>query len=106
MQNILFLAFGIELVALSLGAGGLLLASAERAVRARPPGGRARNPVGAGDALLAGVIWALEQDRSLEEVARWGVATGTASAMGIGVAAVTRAEVQALYEQVAAYAVA
>jgi 1-phosphofructokinase family hexose kinase len=101
-----FLAFGIELVALSLGAGGLLLASAERAVRARPPGGQARNPVGAGDALLAGVIWALEQDRSLEKVARWGVATGTASAMGIGVAAVTRAEVQALYEQVAAYAVA
>jgi 1-phosphofructokinase family hexose kinase len=101
-----FLALGVELVALSLGAGGLLMATSGRAVRARPPGVQARNPVGAGDALLAGVSWALERQLSLEEMARWGVAAGTAAAVGIGVAAVTRAEVQAVYEQVAIHAVA
>ncbi len=101
-----FLALGVELVALSLGAGGLLLATSGRAVRARPPGVQARNPVGAGDALLAGVSWALERDLSLEEMARWGVAAGTAAAVGVGVAAVTLAEVQTLYEQVTIHAVA
>ena len=101
-----FLDLGIELVALSLGAGGLLLASSGQAVRARPPEVEALNPVGAGDALLAGVVWALERDLPLEEMARWGVAAGTASAMGEGVAILTRAEVQALHEQVTTHAVA
>jgi 1-phosphofructokinase family hexose kinase len=94
-----FLRQGVELVALSLGAGGLLLSSAERAVRAAPPAVEVRNPVGAGDALLAGVVWALERGLGLEEVARWGVAAGTAAALREGVAAGARAEVEVLYEQ-------
>jgi 1-phosphofructokinase family hexose kinase len=100
-----FLESGIELVALSLGAGGLLLTSAERAVRATPPKVHVRNPVGAGDALLAAVAWALARHIALEEVARLGVAVGTAAAMSEGVAVVTGAEVEALYEQVTVHAV-
>jgi len=95
-----FLHQGIELVALSLGAGGLLLASKQCAVWARPPHVRARNPVGAGDALLAGIAWALERGLPLEEVARWGVAAGTAAAVREGVSVGTRTEVGALYERV------
>jgi 1-phosphofructokinase family hexose kinase len=95
-----FLRQGIELVALSLGADGLLLASKQRAVWARPPIVQARNPVGAGDALLAGLAWALERGLALEELARWGVATGTAAAAREGVSAGTRGEVEMLYEQV------
>jgi len=95
-----FLHQGIELVALSLGADGLLLASEEQAVWARPPAVVARNPTGAGDALLAGIIWASVRGMPLEEMARWGVASGTVSASRKGVAAGTRAEVEALYGQV------
>ncbi len=111
-----FLRQGIELVALSLGADGLLLASKQRAVWARPPRVRARNPVGAGDALLAGIAWALacpeqclelaegrsrrERGLLLEEMARWAVATGTAAAVREGVSVGTRAEVETLYEQI------
>jgi 1-phosphofructokinase family hexose kinase len=91
---------GIELVALSLGADGLLLASRAYAVRARPPQVRALNPVGAGDALLAGIAWALERDLGQEELARWGVASGTAAAMREGTGAAERGEVEALYAQV------
>ena len=101
-----FLDSGVALVALSLGAGGLLLASPEGTVMATPPAVRARNPVGAGDALLAGVSWALDRDRPLEDVARWGVASGTASALGVGVAAVSRSEVQAICQQVTVHEVA
>ena len=50
---------GIELVALSLGADGLLLAAEQQAVWVCPPPVQIRNPVGAGDALLAGIVYAL-----------------------------------------------
>ena len=94
-----FLRQGIQFVALSLGADGLLLAWQRRAVWAKPPCVRALNPVGAGDALLAGVVWALEQQLPREEMARWGAAAGTAAAMRAGVDVGTRSEVQALYDQ-------
>lgn len=95
-----FLCQGIELVALSLGADGLLLASKQQTVWARPPRMRARNPVGAGDALLAGIAWAMERGLPLEEMARWAVATGTAAAVREGVSVGTRAEVETLCEQI------
>ncbi len=94
-----FLDQGIELVALSLGAEGLLLATHGQSARARPPQVRALNPVGAGDALLAGIAWALEQRLGLAELARWGVASGTAAAMRVGTDSAPRAEVEALYAQ-------
>ena len=103
-----FLQHGIELVALSLGAGGLLLATPQQWLWARPPRIRLRNPVGAGDALLAGIVFALarqgqdwpEQRLPLEQVARWGVAAGAAAAASEGVGVGTQSEVQELYEQV------
>jgi 1-phosphofructokinase family hexose kinase len=100
-----FLEQGVALVALSLGAEGLLLASEEQALWARPPHVQARGPVGAGDALLAGIAWALERNLSPEEMARWGVATGTAAAVREGVGVGTRAEVEALHEQVQVFPV-
>ena len=88
-----FLRQGIELVALSLGADGLLLASQREMVWARPPSLQVQNPVGAGDALLSGIIWALACPKrcptgpglDLKELARRGVATGAASAARAGV---------------------
>jgi 1-phosphofructokinase family hexose kinase len=95
-----FLDQGVALVALSLGADGLLLASRQETVWARPPNVRVRNPVGAGDALLAGVAWAVQRGLSLEEIARWGVATGTAAALHEGISVGARAEVEALYDRI------
>jgi 1-phosphofructokinase family hexose kinase len=100
-----FLEQGIELVALSLGADGLILVTQKQAVWARPPHVQAHNPVGAGDALLAGIIYALIssglddgiQDPTLEQMACWGVAAGTAAAAHEGVSVGSLAEVEALY---------
>ncbi|HEY9078038.1 MAG TPA: 1-phosphofructokinase [Anaerolineaceae bacterium] len=78
------LAMGIEMVALSLGAAGLLVATSSDAVRVIPPVLPILNPVGAGDAALAGILWALAQGMALPEIARWGAATGTAAAMTAG----------------------
>ncbi len=92
-----FLEQGITQVALSLGAAGLLLATREAAAIAIPPDVPVKNVTGAGDALLAGLAYALERDLPLPEQARWGVAAGTASAMHEGVGVVTRASVEQIY---------
>ncbi len=94
------LQMGIQMVALSMGADGLLLATRERAVWARPPAVPVSNPTGAGDSLLAGIVWALSHELALAEIAGWGVAAGTASAMAEGVSVGSRAAVEAIYAQV------
>lgn len=79
-----FLATGAKIVALSLGADGLLLATANERYRLRPPAVNALNPIGAGDGLVGGLLYALVQGMPLERVARWGVANGTGAAMQAG----------------------
>lgn len=95
-----FLSQGAQKVALSLGADGLLLASKDAKIRAYPPQVHVQNPTGAGDALLAGLIHALNEGLSLTDVACWGVASGTAAAMREGVSVGTLAEVKSLLAQV------
>jgi fructose-1-phosphate kinase PfkB-like protein len=95
-----FMDAGVELVALSMGADGLLMASQAEVVWAKPPRVQVCNPVGAGDALLAGVALALVRGLGLGEMARWAVAAGTAAALRAGVAVGTRDEVVALWDQV------
>ena len=91
-----FLEQGVSLAALSLGADGLLLASSSAAVWAKPPQVTIQGPTGAGDALLAGLLWAFQRGLPLEEVARWGAACGTAAALLPGTAVGTLAEVEAV----------
>jgi 1-phosphofructokinase family hexose kinase len=91
-----FLAQGVSLAALSLGADGLLLASSSAAVWAKPPQVTIQGPTGAGDALLAGLLWAFQRGLPLQEAARWGAACGTAAALLPGTALGTLAEVEAL----------
>lgn len=93
-------ALGAEDVAISLGDQGLLLAMEGSRVWARPPTIQARNPVGAGDALVAGLLFALSRRGSAIDVAGWGVASGTAAAQGEGVSVGSFDEVRAMYETV------
>jgi 1-phosphofructokinase len=95
-----FLDHGVTLVALSLGADGLLLAQNEQVLHARPPQVVAQTPVGVGDALLAGLLYALRRKMPLPEVARWGVAAGSAAAMRPGVGVGKLEEIIALAQQV------
>ncbi len=74
-----FLRAGIQYFALTMGASGLLLASQKEMVYASPPKIHARNTAGSGDALLAAIIHAQMQGLNLVDVARWGVAAGSAS---------------------------
>ena len=53
----------------------------------------------------AGLAWALERRLPQDEVARWGVAAGTAAAVREGVGVGTRPEVERLFQQTETYPV-
>jgi 1-phosphofructokinase family hexose kinase len=89
----------IPYVAISLGATGALLSRAGQGWLASPPTIRERNPIGAGDALLAGMVWRLAQGDELEAL-RWGVACGAATASQAGTTVGTQAQVTQLLPQV------
>lgn len=91
-----FLDQGVTLVALSMGADGLLLAARDRKIHVRPPNVAVKTVVGVGDAVVAGLIYALRHALPLTDVARWGVAAGTAAAMTPGVGVGTLEEIRAL----------
>lgn len=95
---------GATMVALSLGAQGMILAykhsSRVRMLHAEPPQVQILHPTGAGDALLAGIIYALDQKFPADDMARWSVASGTASALHQGVSVGTYQEIQSLASQV------
>jgi tagatose 6-phosphate kinase len=74
-------ARGIEIVVVSLGAAGAILASGGRVCHAVAPARPARNTVGSGDCLLAGIAVGLARGLALDEVLRLGVACGTANTM-------------------------
>jgi len=91
---------GIELVVLSLGAEGALVASKEGCFHARPPRIEEVNPVGSGDALVAGFALGVTQRKNLTDTIRLGVAMGTANAITWDIGSFTRHQVEALIPEV------
>jgi fructose-1-phosphate kinase PfkB-like protein len=69
-------------------------------VYAAPPKVNVRNAAGSGDALLAGMVYAQIRKMDLVEVARWAVATGTASVETDGVSEFTIDRIQEIFNEV------
>jgi len=87
------------IVALSLGAGGVLLASPDGSERLRAPVVPIKSKVGAGDSMVAGIVLSLARGNSLPEAIRFGVAAGAAAVMTPGSELCRREDVERLYEQ-------
>ncbi len=95
-----FMEQGIALVALTRGSEGMILGLQGEIVTAKPPPVPARSPIGAGDATLAGLIWAVSEGCDAREMARRAAACGAAAAMQEGAGVGDGALVQRLLEQV------
>jgi 6-phosphofructokinase 2 len=87
-----------ERIAVSLGHQGALMAErgAEEVLWLRPPNVEAEGAVGAGDAMLGAMVWALARGESGREAFAWGVAAGAAAVMRPGTAQARREDVEAL----------
>ncbi|MEM7117409.1 MAG: 1-phosphofructokinase [Chloroflexota bacterium] len=91
---------GVEHVVVSLGKAGALLVEGERATRIASPTIEERNPIGAGDSMVGGLVWGLSQGFSVAEALRWGIACGAATASLSGTAVGSRELVEELLLQI------
>ena len=99
-EALCFAAEGVPLTAISLGAAGSVAAFGGRVYRVRAPEIRAVNPVGSGDAFVAGMAVATRRGYGIEEALRFACACGTANALEKESGFVTRRVVEELLPQV------
>ena len=88
-----------EIVALTMGANGALLATSNGVLRLPAIPVRVRSAVGAGDSFLAAMVWALSQGKTPEEAFRLGVAAGAAKVMTPGTGLCRSQDVSELFSR-------
>jgi 6-phosphofructokinase 2 len=89
-----------EVVALTLGHQGAILATRERMWRAPRLSIKARSTVGAGDSFLGAMIWSLASGHGMEEALRYGVAAGSAALLTPGTGLCCAEDVTRLFAEV------
>lgn len=88
---------GSEIVVVSLGTAGALMASKEGCERFRAPTVPIQSKVGAGDSMVAGIVLSLAQGKSPRDAVRFGIAAGAAAAMTPGTELCRREDTERLY---------
>jgi 1-phosphofructokinase len=91
---------GVERVVVSMGADGAVFVDRELALLARPPRVTVASTVGAGDAMVAGIVYGLLHDLPLAEIARFATASGAYAVTRIGAGMAHRAELEKLIQRV------
>jgi 6-phosphofructokinase 2 len=89
-----------EIIVLSLGERGALLITRDETLRAERVAVKVESTVGAGDSLLAGLVWGLDQNAGLEHAFRCGMAAAAAALLTRGTALCQAADVERLLERV------
>lgn len=92
--------YGAQNVIISMGKYGAMLVSRTDTFFAPALMVEARSTVGAGDAMIGGVLAGLSRGESLAESFRWGVAAGAASVMTDGTQLLRRPDFEALLPKV------
>lgn len=87
-----------QVVVVSLGASGALLATAHESLRFAAIPMRAVSGVGAGDAMVAAITVGLSRNWPLSKAVRFGIAAGAAMLMTPGTQPCTRADAERLFE--------
>ena len=77
-------ALGVQRVAVSMGEAGAVFVDGASALLARPPRVEVRSTVGAGDAMVAGLVYGMIHELPLEEAARFATASGAYAVTRLG----------------------
>lgn len=84
---------------ISIGAGGALLVSNQKAKFKRPPTVPIKSKVGAGDSMVAGIVLSLAGGKSLKNSFYYGLAAGSAAVMTPGTELCTKEDTDRLYQK-------
>lgn len=88
-----------EIVVVSLGAAGVLVASNEMNERVRAPSVPIRSRVGAGDSMVGGLTLSLSQGKPVREAVQFGLAAGSGAVMTPGTQLCRREDVERLFAE-------
>jgi 6-phosphofructokinase 2 len=88
-----------EIVVLSVGAAGALVATAEGSERLWAPSVRVQSRVGAGDSMLGGIVVGLARGMVLRAAVRYGMAAGAAALLNPGTQVCRQEDVERLFLQ-------
>lgn len=86
-----------EVMVVSMGAAGAMLVTAEIAEIFRPPVVERKSTVGAGDSMVAGIVFYLAQGKNLLQAVQYGVACGTAATLNSGTELCKKEDADRLY---------
>lgn len=95
-----YLKKGVQNVVISMGSIGAVYVNEKASVFAPALKVKVQSTVGAGDAMIGGILKGLEREKSVARAFRYGVAAGAASVMTEGTQLIVPEDFQALLEQV------
>jgi len=87
-----------EIVVVSMGAGGALLVTQDFTEHIRTPTVPIRSKLGAGDSMVAGIVFYLSKEKSIREAVMYGVAAGATAVMTPGTKLCNKSDTDKLYE--------
>jgi len=90
----------VDYIVVSAGARGVVGVSKEGGYHVTPPKVKVRSSIGAGDSLVAGIIFVLSKGGSFEESLTLGVACGTASTLNPGNQLCTREDIDIIKKDI------
>ncbi|TES90600.1 MAG: 1-phosphofructokinase [Candidatus Cloacimonadota bacterium] len=92
-------AKGIKFVLISMAEEGMLLLSDDASLKATPPEVKVKSSIGAGDASVAGFIYAYEKKMSPGDCLKMAIACGTATALTPGTALCKKEDVKRIIKK-------
>lgn len=89
----------VEIIAVSIGAAGCFLFTADGFEHLRAPLVPIRSAVGAGDSMVGGIVLGLTQGLSIKRAVQYGIAAGSATVMSDGSQLCNPDDVKRLYQE-------
>ncbi len=86
-----------QAIVVSMGGDGALLVTKDLATRFVPPAVERKSTVGAGDSMVAGIVFMLAKGTDLATAVKFGVACGTAATLNPGTELCRRADADAIH---------
>ncbi|MCJ7757172.1 MAG: 1-phosphofructokinase family hexose kinase [Gillisia sp.] len=91
--------YPVEVIVLSLGAKGAILATGNKATHFPALKVFAQSSIGAGDSMVAGIVYSLSLGKSLEEAVVYGLACGSATLKSPGTELLTKKDADLFYKK-------
>lgn len=89
--------YPVEVIVLSLGAEGAVLATQGKVVHFPAPSVEHISSIGAGDSMVAGIVYSLAEGKDLREAVLYGLACGSATIKSPGTELLRKTDVDPLY---------